>query len=94
MRQTLEVCRPDFIIEVLRDTELANYLTDYFKRYNYNFFEIKEDSIDIKQTKTITSGTSLLDLNRLVTIKSNQELQLLLDSNGPSTNKLNVLSLN
>jgi len=94
MRQTLEECRPDFIIEVLRDPELANYLTEYFKRYNYNFFEIKEDSIDIKRTKTVTSGTSLLDLNRLVTTKSSQELQLLLDTNGPSTNKLNVLSLN
>lgn len=94
MRQTLEKCRPDFILEVLRDTELANYVTDYFKKYNYSFFEIKEDNIDIKQTKTVTSGTNLLDLNRLVTTKSSQELQLLFDANGPFSKKLNVLSLN
>jgi FkbM family methyltransferase len=94
MRKTLEKCRPDFIIEVLQDIELANYLTSFFKKYNYNFFEIKEDNNYIKQTSVVTSGTSLLDLNRLLTPKSSQELELLLDTYGIATQKLNVFALN
>jgi FkbM family methyltransferase len=94
MRKTLEKCKPDFIIEVLQDIELANYLTSFFKGYNYNFFEIKEDNRNIKQTNVVTSGSSLLDLNRLLTLKSSQELQLLLDTYGIVSHKLNVLGLN
>ena len=93
MTKTLEKCRPDFIIEVLQDVELANYLTDFLKRYNYNFFEIKEDNRAVKQTNNVTSGTNLLDLNRLLTPKSSQELQLLFDTHGTLSQKLNVLAL-
>jgi FkbM family methyltransferase len=94
MRKTLEKCRPDFIIEVLQHIELANYLTSFFEKYGYNFFEIKEDNRNIKQTNVVTSGTSLLDLNRLLTTKSDKELQLLLDTSGIASQKINVLGLN
>jgi FkbM family methyltransferase len=94
MIKTIERCNPDFIIEVLQDIELANYLTAFFQRYGYNFFEIREDNSHIRQTNVVTSGTSLLDLNRLLTPKSGQELQLLLDTYGIVSQKLNVLELN
>ena len=94
MTKTIETCRPDFIIEVLHDIELADYLTGFFKKFDYYFFEIKEDNRYIKQTNVVTSGTSLLDLNRLVTTKSNRELQLLFDTYGIASQKLNVLGMN
>lgn len=94
MIKTMDRCKPDFIIEVLQDIELANYLTKFFQRYGYNFFEIREDNSNIRQTNVVTSGTSLLDLNRLLTPKSGQELQLLLDTYGIASQKLNVLELN
>jgi len=93
MKKTVSTYKPDFIIEVLHDIELARHLTEYFRSLGYNFFEIREDQKDIKQTTAVTSGTSLLDLNRFITTKSKWELQELFDRYGSASRKINVLGL-
>ena len=74
MRKTIETSRPDLLIAV-PNNEIAKRLTEIFNKVGYNYFEIKEDSGNIRKTEAITSGTNLLDLNRLISMKNTDELQ-------------------
>ena len=80
MRKVIETSRPDLLVAV-PNNEIAHRLTEIFNKVGYNFFEIKEDSRNIRKTDVITSGTNLLDLNRLITMKSVEELQQIFQAN-------------
>jgi hypothetical protein len=59
MKKIVLTYKPDFIIEVLHDIELASYLTQYFMSLGYNFYEIREDQKNIKQTTAVTGVLSI-----------------------------------